>query len=398
MDQGGKALSGVRILDLTQYEAGTSCTLLLGFLGAEVIKVEQPEGGDPGRTAGTEKPGVDAFYFVLLNPNKKSVTLNLRAEKGLSLFKEMVKKADVVVSNFLVGTMQRLGVDYPVLKAINPKIIYATISGFGAKGPYHAYPCFDIIAQAAGGGMSFTGFPENPPTKCGPTIGDSGAGIHLAIGILAALYRRSQTGTGQEVEVTMQESVANLIRAPLSAHFGTGKPLKRMGNAAYGLVPWNTFKCLDGYIVIGAVPQNLFENLLKVIGQEKLIQDERFKGMRNRVRNAKDLEAAIEAWSSTRTKQEAWKILAEARVPAGAVLDTAEVLADPNLLERGMVVEVEHAARGRIKMLGSPIKLSDSPVEVTASPLLGANNAEIYGSLLGLDAKKLEELKGEKAI
>ncbi len=398
MDQEGKALSGVRILDLTQYEAGTSCTLLLGFLGAEVIKVEQPEGGDPGRTAGTEKPGVDAFYFVLLNPNKKSVTLNLRAEKGLSLFKEMVKKADVVVSNFLVGTMQRLGIDYPVLKALNPKIIYATISGFGAKGPYRSYPCFDIIAQATGGGMSFTGFPENPPTKCGPTIGDSGAGIHLAVGILAALYRRSQTGIGQEVEVTMQESVANLIRAPLSAHFGTGKPLKRMGNAAYGLVPWNTFKCLDGYIVIGAVPQNLFENLLKVIGQEKLIQDERFKGMRNRVRHAKDLEAAIEAWTSTKTKQEAWKILAEARVPAGAVLDTSEILADPNLLERGMVVEVEHAARGRIKMLGSPIKLSDSPVQVTASPLLGANNAEIYGSLLGLDAKKLEELKGEKVI
>lgn len=398
MKQNEKALSGVRILDLTQYEAGTSCTLLLGFLGAEVIKVEPPEGGDPGRTAGTEKPGVDAFYFVLLNPNKKSITLNLRSEKGLQMFKAMVKEADVVVSNFMVGTMQRLGIDYPVLKAINPKIIYATISGFGSKGPYHAYPCFDIIAQATGGGMSYTGFPENPPTKCGPTIGDSGAGIHLAIGILGALYRRSQTGAGQEVEVSMQESVTNLIRASMSAHFGTGKVLKRMGNAAYGLVPWNTFKCLDGYIVIGAVPQNLFENLLKVIGQEKLIQDERFKGMRNRVRNAKDLEAAIEAWTSTKTKQEAWKILAEARVPAGAVLDSAEILTDPNLLEREMIVEINHPARGKIKMLGSPIKLSDSPVEVTASPLLGANNAEIYGSLLGLDSQKLEELKKEKVI
>ncbi|HYB20129.1 MAG TPA: CoA transferase [Thermodesulfobacteriota bacterium] len=398
MEQDNKALSGVRVLDLTQYEAGTSCTLLLGFLGAEVIKVEPPEGGDPGRTAGTEKPGVDAFYFVLLNPNKKSITLNLRSEKGLQLFKEMVKKADVVASNFMVGTMQRLGIDYPVLKAINPKIIYATISGFGSQGPYHAYPCFDIIAQASGGGMSFTGYPENPPTKCGPTIGDSGAGIHLAIGILAALYRRSQTGVGQEVEVTMQESVTNLIRAPMSAHFGTGKTLKRMGNAAYGLVPWNIFKCMDGHIVIGAVPQNLFENLLKAIGQGKLTEDERFKGMRNRVRHAKELEALIEAWTSTKTKHEAWKILAEARVPAGAVLDSSEILADPNLLERKMVVEIDHPMRGKIKMLGSPIKLSDSPVEVKAAPLLGANNEEIYHSLLGLDAQKLEEMKKEKII
>jgi formyl-CoA transferase len=398
MEQNNKALSGVRVLDLTQYEAGTSCTLLLGFLGAEVIKVEPPEGGDPGRTAGTEQPGVDAFYFVLLNPNKKSITLNLRSEKGLQLFKEMVKKADVVASNFMVGTMQRLGIDYPVLKAINPKIIYATISGFGSKGPYHAYPCFDIIAQASGGGMSFTGFPENPPTKCGPTIGDSGAGIHLAVGILAALYRRSQTGVGQEVEVTMQESVTNLIRAPMSAHLGTGKTLKRMGNAAYGLVPWNNFKCLDGHIVIGAVPQSLFENLLKAIGQGKLVEDERFKGLRNRVRHAKELEALIEAWTSTKTKHEAWKLLAEARVPAGAVLDSSEILADPNLLEREMIVEIDHPMRGKIKMLGSPIKLSDSPVEVVAAPLLGANNEEIYRSLLGLDAQKLEEMKKEKVI
>ncbi len=398
MKQDDKALSGVRILDLTQYEAGTSCTLLLGFLGAEVIKVEAPEGGDPGRNAGTEKPGVDAFYFVLLNPNKKSITLNLRSEKGLQMFKEMVKQADVVVSNFMVGTMQRLGIDYPVLKAINPRIVYAHISGFGSKGPYHSYPSFDIIAQATGGGMSYTGFPENPPTKCGPTIGDSGAGIHLAVGILGALYRRSQTGIGQEVEVTMQESVTNFIRASIASHFATGRVLKRMGNTSYGMVPWNTFKCLDGYIVIGAVPQPLFENLLRVIGQEKLVQDERFQGMRNRVRNAKDLEAVIEAWTSTKTKQEAWKILAEARVPAGAVLDSAEILKDPNLLEREMVVEIDHPARGKIKMLGSPIKLSDSPIEVTAAPLLGANNAEIYGSLLGLDAQELEELKKNKVI
>jgi len=298
----------------------------------------------------------------------------------------------------MVGTMQRLGIDYPVLKAINPRIVYAHISGFGSKGPYHSYPSFDIIAQATGGGMSYTGFPENPPTKCGPTIGDSGAGVHLAVGILGALYRRSQTGAGQEVEVTMQESVTNFIRASIASHFATGRVLKRMGNTSYGMVPWNTFKCLDGYIVIGAVPQNLFENLLRVIGQEKLIQDERFQGMRNRVRNAKDLEAAVEAWTSTKTKQEAWKILAEARVPAGAVLDSAEILMDPNLLERKMIVEIDHPARGRIKMLGSPIKLSDSPVEVTAPPLLGANNAEIYGSLLGLDAQKLEELKRDKVI
>lgn len=398
MAENNKALSGVRVLDLTQWEAGTSCTLLLAYLGAEVIKIEPPQSGDPGRTVGTDKPGLDAFYFLLLNPNKKSVTLNLRSEKGLHMFKEMVKNADVVVSNFLVGAMKRLGIDYPVLKAINPKIVYASISGFGSKGPYRDYPCFDIIAQAVSGAMSFTGFPENPPTKCGPTIGDSGAGIHLAVGILAALHRAQRTGVGQEVEVSMQENITNFLRAPLASQFGTGKKLQRMGNMSYGVVPWNTYKCLDGHIVIGALPQNLFENLLRVIGQEKFIGDERFNSIRARVRHIKEIEAMIEAWTSTKTKREAWQILGEARVPAGAVLDSAEILEDPNLVEREMIVEVEHPQRGKIKMLGCPIKLSDSPVHVEAAPLLGAHNADIYGSLLGLDARQLEDLKKENVV
>lgn len=385
-------------MDLTQYEAGTSCTLLLGFLGAEVIKIEPPGTGDPTRSLGEEERGIDSFYFLLLNPNKKSITLNLKSEKGLQIFKQMVKAADVVVSNFMVGTMHRLGIDYPALKAINPSIIYAQVTGFGSTGPYNTYPCFDIIAQATGGGMSYTGFPENPPTKSGPTLGDSGAGIHLAVGILAALHQRSDTGVGQEVEVSMQENVFNFLRSSLAAHHATGKPLRQMGNAIPGMVPWNTYKCLDGYIVIGALPQSHFESLLRVIGQEKLIGEERFKGMRNRVRNVKELEALIEAWTSTKTKREAWKILGEARVPSGPVLDSAEALADPNLLEREMVVEIDHPVRGKVKIPGCPIKLSRSPLKVTSSPLLGADNEEVYSSLLGLDAQKLEELKKEKVI
>jgi crotonobetainyl-CoA:carnitine CoA-transferase CaiB-like acyl-CoA transferase len=297
-----------------------------------------------------------------------------------------------------VGTMQRLGIHYSALKAINPRIIFAQVTGFGSTGPYSAYPCFDIIAQAMGGGMSYTGFPENPPTKCGPTIGDSGAGIHLAVGILAALYQRSQTGVGQEVEVSMQENVFNFLRSSLAAHHATRKPLKQMGNAIHGMVPWNTFKCLDGYIVIGALPQSHFESLLKVIGEEKLIKEERFKGMRNRLRNIKELENLIEAWTSTKTKRDAWKILAEARVPSGPVLDSAEALADPNLVEREMVVEIYHQVRGKVKIPGCPIKLSRSPVQVTSSPLLGEHNEEVYRSILGLDVEKLEELKKEGVI
>jgi len=398
LEKNTKALEGIKVLDLTQYEAGTSCTILLGFLGAEVIKIEPPGRGDPGRASGGADTGVDSFYFLLLNANKKSITLNLRSEKGLEVFKEMVKKADVVVSNFMVGTMKRLGINYPVLKEINPGIIYAHISGFGSSGPYATYPCFDIIAQATGGGMSFTGFPENPPTKCGPTIGDSGAGIHLAFGIAAALYHRTQTGVGQEVEVSMQDNVVNLIRAPLATHHGTGgKPIKRLGNSNRGMVPWNAYKCIDGYLVIGAVPQNHFEKLLQVIGKEDLIGDTRFTGMRNRVHNAKELNAVIEEWTSMREKTTAWKMLAEAGVPAGAVLDTVEVLNDPHLLFRDMIVEIDHPARGTVKIPGSPVKLSNSPVTVTPSPLLGADNEAVYKSY-GLSDHELQQFREDNII
>jgi formyl-CoA transferase len=398
MDKTKKALNGVRVLDLTQYEAGPSCTLLLGFFGAEVIKIEPPERGEPGRSFGGPKQGLDSYYFTLLNPNKKSITLNLRSEKGIQLFKMMVEKTDVVVSNFMAGTMKRLGIDYPALKAIKPDLIYAHITGFGETGPYSAYPCFDTIAQATGGAMAMTGFPENPPTKCGATIGDSGAGIHLALGIITALYQRSRTGIGQQVEVSMQESVVNLIRAPLTVHYGLGRPADRTGNSVRGLVPWNVFPCKDGYLVIASMTQTHFERLLKAIGQENLIGDKRFDGALNRSQHAEEIEGRITSWTSSQTKHDAWKLLAEAGIPSGAVLDTGEILEDPNLLERDMILEIDHYKWGKMKIPGCPIKLSESPVEVVPAAPLGEHNHEVYTSLLGMSDDEFEKLKQGKVI
>ena len=392
-----KALEGVRVLDLTQFEAGTTCTLLLAFLGADVIKVENPVTGDLGRLSFSEKraEGIDSFYFILLNLNKKSITLDLKSKKGKEIFKEIVKKADIVVNNFTVGTMENLGLDYKVLKEVNPKIIYASITGFGTYGPYKDYPCFDIVAQATGGLMGVTGYPENPPTKVGTGLG----AINLAVGILGALYQREKTGEGQEVEVAMQDGIFNTLRPVYNFYYvGGSKPIERTGNKTKMIAPWNSYKTTDGYVVIGLLTNPLWENLLKAIGREDALPDPRFADPLIRGANCDAVDSMLEDWTSNRSKMEAMSYLAERGVPCGAVLDMTELLNNPHLRERGMVTEIEHPTRGKIAVVGSPIKLSKSEIKIQPAPLLGQHTREILGSMLNLSEDDLAKLKEEKVI
>ena len=396
-----KALEGVTILDLTQFEAGTTCSVLLAFLGANVIKVENPVTGDLGRYSFSERrdEGVDSYYFIFLNANKRSVTIDLKSEKGKEIFKEMVKKADVVLNNFTAGTMDKLDLGYSVLKEVNPKIINASITGFGTYGPYKDYPCFDIIAQAAGGLMGVTGYPENPPTKVGTGLGDSIGAINLATGICAALYSREKTGKGQEVEVSMQDAIFNTLRPVYNFYYVAGKqPIERTGNKTKMIAPWNSYKTTDGYMVIGLLTNPLWDNLLKAIGREDVADDPRFADPLTRGTNADVVDAMLEEWTSKRTKKEGMTYLAEAGVPAGAVLDMTELLDDPHLNEREMVAEIEHPVRGKIRMVGSPIKMSESKAEVKTAPLLGQHTEEVLSSMLNMSKEDIDKLKTDKVI
>ncbi len=392
-----KALAGVKILDLTQFEAGTSCTEMLAWLGADVIKVESPRMGEQGRWLLTEKPGVDSHYFMLLNANKRAITLNLKSDKGREIFLDLIRKVDILTENYSLGTLEGLGLGYDRLREINPRLIYLTIKGFGTFGPYSKYKSFDMIAQAAGGAMSLTGFPGSPPLKPGPTIGDTGTGMHAACGVLAAYIQRERTGKGQKVEVAMQEAVLNFVRVPMMATYLTQKPVARTGNRLGGAGPADIFKCAPGgdndYCYILCTTPEMWESFCKVIGRPELIDDERFKDARSRGQNADALGEIVNAWTGSHTKHQVMKMLGEAGVPCGAVLDSVELLNDPHLRERGMITTVNHPVRGEFTMPGCPVRLEDSPAEVKAAPLHGQHNAEVYGEYLGLKSDDLEEVK-----
>ncbi len=396
-----KALAGVKVLDLTQFEAGTSCTEMLAWLGADVVKVESPKMGEQGRWILTEKPGVDSYYFIILNANKRAITLNLKSDEGRRMFLEMVKKFDIVAENYSLGTLESLGIGYDTLREINPRLIYLTIKGFGTTGPYSKYKSFDMIAQAAGGAMGLTGFPGSPPLKPGPTIGDTGTGIHAACGVLAAYIQRERTGRGQKVEVAMQEAVLNFVRVPMMATYVTHKPVQRAGNRISG-GPGDIFKCAPGgdndYCYVLCTTPEMWQSLCRSMEQPGLVHDERFKDAKSRAHNVEALSAIINEWTGKRNKYEVMRILGEAGVPCGAVLDSVELLNDPHMKQRGMIAKVNHPVRGEFSMPGCPVRLEDSPVEVKAAPLLGQHNAEVYQEYLGLGAAELAALKAEGTI
>jgi formyl-CoA transferase len=393
-----KALAGVRVLDLTQFEAGTSCTEMLAWLGADVVKVETPKTGEQGRWQLTEKPGVDSHYFMLLNANKRSITLNLKDERGKRIFAELVRHFDVLSENFSLGTLESWGFGWERLRELNPRLIYLTIKGFGTYGPYSKYKSFDMIAQASGGAMALTGFAGSPPLKPGPTIGDTGTGMHAAIGVLAAYIQRQRTGKGQKVEVAMQDAILNFCRVPMMGTYITHKPVPRMGNRLAGGAPGDVFKCAPGgdndYVYILCTTPEMW----RAMGREDMITDERFKDRRSRGHHVDEINEAITAWTSQHTKHEVMRILGEAGVPCGKVLDSVELLNDPHLRERGMIATIQHPVRGEFTMPGCPVKLEDSPVEVRSAPLLGQHNNEVFAEYLGFDAAEVERLKQEGVI
>jgi formyl-CoA transferase len=397
-----KALDHIKILDLTQFEAGPSCTEILAFLGAEVVKIESPKGGDQGRYLITDKPGFDSPYFLLLNANKKSVTVNLKSEKGLALFKQLVPHFDVMVENYGPGAIEELGLGYDVVSKINPRIVYAQVKGFGTYGPYSGYKSFDMIAQATGGAMSVTGTPQTEPLRPGPTIGDTGTGIHCAVGILAALLQREKTGHGQRLEVAMQDAVVNLSRIAMMGHYLGDVPVQRRGNRVTALAPTDLYPCAPGgindYAYLITTTKEMWESLLKAIGRSDLVTDERFADQRSRNKHFDEIFNIIATWTRQRSKFEVMRILGEAGVPCGAVLDSGDILANEHLKSRGMITTIEHPTRGSFTMPGCAVQLSDSPVEVRPAPLLGQHGGEILGTLLGLTKADLAGLKEDDII
>ena len=395
----GKALEGIRIIDLTQFEAGTSCTELLAWLGAEVIKVEEPAQGDQGRR-GTNMPGVDGGYFINLNANKRSIALDLKQERGKEIFFGLVKQGDVVAENQGPGTLERLGLGYDVLSKVNPRIVLARIKGFGTYGPYADYKSFDMIAQATGGSMAVTGWPGEPPTRPGANIGDTGTGIHAAVGILAALWQRQATGKGQVVEVAMQDAVVNMARIAMCNFNETHQARPRTGN---GTAPGSrTYRCMPGgaddYVYMAASPRraDMWLALVRAIGGEEVATDPNYSDPDWCVEHGDEVNEMIEAWTMERTKYEVFHILGKAGVPCGPTMNAEDIYADPHLAERGMIVTLEHPQRGPFMMPGCPVQLSDSPAELKIAPLLGQHTEEVLRELLGFEEEELTELREQR--
>jgi formyl-CoA transferase len=384
-----EALRGIRVVDLTNNQAGPSCGQMLAWLGADVIKVEEPAQGDVARHVLKDRPDADSLFFLSFNGNKRSLTLNLKHPRGKEVFRALLKTADVLLENFGPGVIERLGFGYPTLREINPRLVFASIKGFGSYGPYRDYKSYEPIAQAMGGAMSVTGLPDGPPTYLWPSIGDSGTGMHCVIGILAALMQRHTTGEGQQVEVSMQDAVVNLIRVSLRDHQRLGRPMARTGNQLGAGVPGTTYRCHPGgpndYVFVFA-QQQMWHPLLRAIGRDDLIGDPRYETGEARWARKDEVDTLVGEWTAKRSKHDVMKILAGAGVPCGACLDTGEVLTDAHLRARDMIVEVEHPARGRYVTVGNPIKLSASPTTIGPSPLLGEHRHEILRELGYSDA------------
>jgi formyl-CoA transferase len=408
----GKALDGVRVLDMTHVQSGPSATQLLAWLGADVIKVEAPGKGDVTRSQLRDIPGVDSLYFTMLNSNKRSVTLNMKSDDGKQIFTELVSRVDILVENFGPGVVDRFGFSWERLQEINPQLVYASIKGFG-RGKYADFKAYEVIAQAMGGSMSTTGFEEGPPTATGAQIGDSGTGIHLVAGILAALYQRTNTGRGQRVQVAMQEAVLNLCRVKLrdqqrlsrgslgeypNQYFGDEVP--RSGNASGGGQPGWAVRTKGGgpndYIYVIIQPQ-VWAPLTALIGRPELADDPDWAEPEARLPKLDKMFALIEDWTELHTKWEVLDALNALNIPCGPVLSTKELIEDETLADLGAIVTVEHPERGAFKTVGSPLRLSDSPVDVVCAPLLGEHTDEIYRDL-GYSPEQLAQFRGAGVI
>ena len=393
-------LAGITVLDFGQIYQGPYATMLMAKAGATVIKIEPPR-GEPLRRRVMAAGGDTTLPMAMLNANKKGVTLNLKLERGIALLKQMAARADVLLENFSPGTMDDLGVGYAVLKAINPRLVYATGTGFGISGPDRDNLAMDFTIQAASGIMSVTGDPSGPPMKAGPTLVDFMGGIHLYAGVVTALFQRMATGEGQLVEVAMQETVYPTLASSYDYYRRTGKAPPRAGNRQAGLSasPYNAFKTTDGWVAVHVVTEEHWPKLLTAMGREDLKDDPRFQSHPLRAENMEATEAVVTAWTSTRTKAEVAAALKRVRVPCAPVRNAIEVMNDAHMHERGMLQHVTHPSLGDVILPNSPLRLHGADrTDAVPSPSLGQHNREVYGAWLGLGDDGVEALRREGAI
>ena len=399
-------LSGIRVVDFTQFEAGPSCTEALAWMGAEVVKIENPRMGDPGRRLRPGQPDNDPYYFHVFNANKKSITVNLKEPRGLALVKDMLRKADVTVENFAPGTIERLGLGYDVVRELNPGIIYASVKGFGEGSPYEKNLAFDMIAQACGGTFSVTGDPKGPPTRPGISLGDTGTGMLMAITVASALYNRRATGKGRRLQVAMQDAIMHYMRINFATQGLTGKPAERGGDKVPGVnnAPMGLYPCKPGgpndyvYIMTSRANPEHWDRLLKLVGREDLLGDKRYATPADRVAREPEVDAIIAAWTRHHTKHEAMNAVGTAGIPAGAVLDTMELQNDESFRRRGIMQTIHHPTHGDFTMPTWPVRVDGKPVHLETSPVLGQHTSEVLTEWLSLSASEVETLRGQGIV
>jgi len=394
-----RPLENIKVLDLTRVLAGPFCTMILSDLGAEVIKVEVPGTGDDARSFGPFKNG-QSLYFVSINREKKSISLNLKTKKGKEMLQELVKKVDVIIENYRPGTMEKLGLGYDDLKMINPKLIYAASSGFGHTGPDSKKAAYDILAQAMGGIMSITGWPDSPPTRVGMSLGDISASLYTAIGILAALHQRNSTGLGQKVDVAMLDCQVSMLENAITRFQVENKSPEPLGNRHPTISPFQAYKASDSYFVIAAGNDTLWLKLCEAIGRNDLADNEQFKTNQLRTRHLEEMNLELEETLRLKTADEWLKIIDSAGVPCGPINTIDKVLENHQIKARNMIVEVKDSKAGTIKIAGNPIKM-DSVAEKpdrNAAPEIGEHNLELYSQMLGLTEAEINQLKEEGII
>lgn len=392
-------LDGIRVLDLTRVVAGPYCSMFLGDLGAEVVKVEQPGFGDDTRGWGPPFTGGESAYYLCINRNKQSITLDLKSIEGVELLRQMTEVADVVIENFRPGTMERLGLGEQELRQFNPRLIYASLTGFGADGPMSDWPGYDLIVQAWGGLMSITGTPEGEPVKVGVAIVDLVAGLMLGKAITAALFARERLGLGQRIDTSLLEAeVASLINVG-SNYLISGKIPSRWGNAHPNIVPYQNFKTADGYFVLGVASETIWRRFCQAIGRPDLTEDSRFADNAKRVENRTALIALLTEIFLSRTNQTWLKLFNDAEVPCAPVQTVDQVFQSPQVLHRDMLVGVEHPTAGKVPMAGVPVKFSLTPASVRLPPpLLGEHNRQVLKGWLDMSDEAIEELKRKKIV
>lgn len=390
-----KPLEGLKVLDFTRVYSGPYCTMMLGDLGADIIKVERKGVGDETHYFAPMKND-ESGYFAYFNRNKKSLSLDLKSPDAVELIKDLAGWADIVVENFSPGVVDRLGIGYEALKAVNPKIIYGSISGFGQTGPYRKKPAYDVVCQAMGGFMSLTGEKDGTPYKLGPSVVDALAGIHMAFAIMAAVHHRTETGEGQFIDVAMMDTAFSVLENFVVTKTLTGTAPTRNGNANLGSAPFNTFKAKDGYVAIACANNGLFKKLAKAIDREDLLEKEEYKENHLRKAHEDTLNPEIEKWTMQYTTDEVVKILDEASVPVGPILGIDELVEDPQIKARDMLVDIEHPVLGNVTYPGNPLKFSEtSELSFESAPLLGEHNDYILKDILGFDDEKIKELKSK---